>query len=270
MTTITSHEHTLDGVRGRISVHHWQNPQPSFVVLLAHGYGEHAGRYEHVAQALLSAGGTVYAPDHLGHGRSEGEPALIDDIEDVVADLRSVAGLAAGEHPGLPTVLIGHSMGGIIATRYAQQYGSELKALVLSGPAIGGNPALIGLVEMDPIPDVPIDPAILSNDPAVGEAYAADDLVYHGPFKRQTLLAMGGAIETIAGAGSLGDLPTLWLHGEQDQLVPLEHTGPAVENIKGSDLQAKTYPGAQHEIFNETNKDEVIADVIAFLGPKLA
>jgi alpha-beta hydrolase superfamily lysophospholipase len=266
MTTITSHEHSFDGTRGRISVHHWENPQPRFVVLLAHGYGEHAGRYEHVAQALVSAGGTVYAPDHIGHGRSDGEPALIHDIEDVVADLHAVAGLAEGEHPGLPTVLVGHSMGGIIATRYAQQHRDELAALVLSGPAIGGNPALIGLLELDPIPDVPIDPAILSNDPAVGEAYAADPLVYHGPFRRETLLAMGGAIEAIAAGPSLGDLPTLWIHGELDQLAPLEHATAAVDTIKGSALQSKVYPGAQHEIFNETNQDEVLADVVRFVG----
>lgn len=266
----TSREHTIDGVHGRLIVHHWAAGQARFVVLLAHGYGEHAGRYEHVCQALLAAGGTVYAPDHVGHGRSEGEPALITDIEDVVSDLRTVASLAAAANPGLPTVLIGHSMGGIIATRYAQLYGGDLSALVLSGPAIGGNPALIGLAQMNPIPDVPIDPAILSGDPSVGEAYAADELVYHGPFKRETLLAMGAAIETIAAAGSLGPLPTLWLHGEHDQLVPLEHTFPAVDLVKGNDLRSKIYPGAQHEIFNETNKDEVIADVISFLGTVLA
>lgn len=270
MTTITSHEHTFDGTRGKISVHHWENPQPTYVVLLAHGYGEHAGRYEHVAQALVTSGASVYAPDHLGHGRSEGEPALVHDIEDVVADLRTVAGIAAEKNPGLPTVLIGHSMGGIIATRYAQEYGGELSALVLSGPAIGGNPALIGLLELDPIPDVPIDPAILSNDPACGEAYAADELVYHGPFKRETLLAMGGAIEKIAAEGSVGDLPTLWIHGEQDQLAPLEHARPAVEIVKGSPFEEKIYPGAQHEVFNELNKDEVIADVLAFIGPRVA
>lgn len=266
MTTISSHEHTFAGTRGRISVHHWENPQPRFVVLLAHGYGEHAARYAHVAQALVSAGGTVYAPDHQGHGRSEGEPALITDIEEVVSDLHTVGELAAGEHPGLPTVLIGHSMGGIIAARYAQRYHDELTALVLSGPAIGGNPALIGLLEMDPIPDVPIDPAILSNDPAVGDAYAADPLVYHGPFRRETLLAMGGGIETIAAGPSLGGLPTLWIHGELDQLAPLEHATAAIDTIKGSALESKVYPGAQHEIFNETNKDEVLADVVAFVG----
>jgi alpha-beta hydrolase superfamily lysophospholipase len=161
-------------------------------------------------------------------------------------------------------------MGGIVATRYAQRWPEELGALVLSGPAIGGNPALIGLLEMDPIPDVPIDPAVLSRDPAVGEAYAADELVHHGPFARQTLMELGAAVERIAAGPSLGDLPTLWIHGSDDQLAPLDVTREAVERIRGSRLTQKVYPGARHEVFNETNKDEVLGDVGAFLREALA
>lgn len=265
MTPSTSAELTFDGTRGHISVHHWDAPEPRYVVLLAHGYGEHAGRYEHVAQALVADGATMYAPDHAGHGRSAGDRALVRDIEDLVTDLRTVAGMAAEAHPGLPTVLIGHSMGGIVATRYAQQFGDELAALVLSGPAIGGNPAFEGLMAMDPIPDVPIDPAILSRDPAVGEAYAADDLVYHGPFKRETLQGLFDAIHAIGEGEPLGALPTFWVHGSEDQLAPLDVTREAVEKVKGSALQQKVYEGAQHEIFNEINRDEVIADVLAFI-----
>lgn len=268
MTTTSSAALTFDGTRGRVSVHHWHAPSPRYVVLLAHGYGEHAGRYEHVAQALLADGGCVYAPDHLGHGRSEGERALVADIEDLVADLHTVAGLAAQTDPGVPTVLIGHSMGGIVATRYAQQHGAELAALVLSGPAIGGNPQLLGLLDLDPIPDVPIDPAILSRDPAVGDAYAADELVHHGPFRRETLLAFVAAIEAIA-AGPKLELPTLWLHGEEDQLAPLDATRGAIEAIRGARLQERVYPGAQHEIFNETNREQVIGDLLRFVNEVL-
>ncbi len=148
--------------------------------------------------ALVEHGAAVYAPDHHGHGRSEGEAAFIEDIEHAVSDLDQVADIAKAAYPGLPVVLLGHSMGGIIATRYAQQHRDSLTALALSGPAIGGNPGFEQLLGMDPIPEIPIDPTSLSRDPAVGEAYAADELVYHGPFKRETLLAMFGAIENIA------------------------------------------------------------------------
>src|SRR2546426_543265 len=78
------------------------------------------------------------------------------------------------EHPDRPVALIGHSMGGIVAARYAQLYGEELAALVLSGPPLGGNPAFEALLEMDPFPDIPIDPEVLSRNPEVGRAYAED------------------------------------------------------------------------------------------------
>ena len=89
-------------------------------------------------------------------------------------------------------------MGGLIAARYAQAHPDELAALVLSGPVIGRNPEIEALLEMDPMPEVPIDPAVLSRDPAVGEAYLADPLVYNGPFKAQTLRALFAAVEALA------------------------------------------------------------------------
>ena len=247
-------------------VHRWSAAEPRCIVLIAHGYGEHGGRYEHVAQRLVDdLGAVVYAPDHRGHGRTDGATGLVEDGEAITADLHDVADAARAEHPGLPVALIGHSMGGLIAARYAQRFGDELEALVLSSPVIGRNEAFEQLLAMDPIPDIPIDPAILSRDPAVGEAYAADELVYHGPFQRTTLEQMFAAVGRVAEDGNFGDLPTLWIHGSDDQLVPLEITRPAIEHIRGSNLQEHIYEGGRHELFNETNRDEVLDDVVAFL-----
>ena len=259
----------IAGTRGTIVVHAWEQPEPRYVALIAHGYGEHARRYEHVAAALVGDGAVVYAPDHHGHGLSDGERALVDDLDLGVDDLRLIALQAGADHPGLPVVLIGHSMGGLIATRYGQRFGDELTALVLSGPAVGANPDLLALAGMDPIPDVPIDPDVLSRDPAVGRAYAGDPLVYHGPFRRETLLGLGAAIEAVAAGPTLGALPTFWIHGQEDQLVPLEATRPAIEAIRGEVFEEKIYPGARHEVFNETNADDVLADVLAFIGRHL-
>ena len=213
----------------------------------------------------MAAGAAVYAPDHFGHGRSQGERALVSDVESLAADLESVADLARGEHPGLPLVLIGHSMGGLIAAHFAQTRGEQLSALVLSGPAIGRNPDIEALITMDPLPDVPIDPAVLSRDPEVSRAYAEDPLVYHGPFRRETLNAFGDALQSVAAGGRLGPYPVLWIHGEEDALVPLAGTRETIELIRGDRFEEKVYPGARHEVFNETNRDEVIGDVIAFI-----
>jgi alpha-beta hydrolase superfamily lysophospholipase len=251
-------------------VHRWTADEPRCIVLIAHGYGEHAGRYAHVAEHMVDAlDAAVYAPDHRGHGLTEGERALVEDGEALTADLHDVSDQARAEHPDLPVVLLGHSMGGLIAARYAQRFGDELAALVLSGPAIGRNPAFEQLLAMDPIPDVPIDPAILSRDPSVGEAYAADELVYHGPFLRPTLQSLFDAIARVADGPSLGDLPTLWIHGEDDQLIPLDVTRTAMEHLGGTNLQERIYPGARHEVLNETNRDEVLGDVTAFLREAL-
>jgi alpha-beta hydrolase superfamily lysophospholipase len=251
-------------------VHRWRAAEPRCILLLVHGYGEHAGRYGHVAEHLVrELGADVWAPDHRGHGLTDGERALVEDGETLSADLHDVADLARAEHPGLPVVMVGHSMGGLIAARYAQRWGEELTALVLSGPAVGGNPAFEELLAADPLPDVPIDPDILSRDPAVGEAYMADELVYHGPFRRETLQALFAAVGRVAADRGLGDLPTLWIHGEEDQLVPLDVTRAAMEHLRGPATRERIYAGARHEIFNEINRDEVLAHVTAFLREQL-
>jgi len=259
----------IDGTRGRLQLYRWGGDAPRYVAVLVHGYAEHAGRYEHVARALTDHGAVVYAADHLGHGRSEGERALVVDAEDLVADTAKVVGAARGRYSQVPLVVIGHSMGGIVATRYAQQHRDELAALVLSGPAIGGSPDLLRMLEQPEIPDAPLDPDTLSRDPAIGRAYANDPLVYRGPFKRQTLETLATAIERIAAAGDLGSLPTLWLHGDDDRLCPLPHAREAIERIRGDRLEARIYPGARHEVFNETNRDEVMRDLTAFLDRTL-
>jgi alpha-beta hydrolase superfamily lysophospholipase len=190
-------------------------------------------------------------------------------VDHLVADTDRVVARAVEDHPGLPLVLIGHSLGGIVATRFAQRHGEQLSALVLSAPAIGGNPDILGLVALPEIPDVPIDPSWLARDPEVGRRYAEDPLVWHGPFKRATLEALVAAVEQVGNGGSLGSVPTLWIHGEQDPLVPLAHARQALERVRGPQFEQRIYPEARHEILNEINKAEVLADVTAFLDRAL-
>jgi alpha-beta hydrolase superfamily lysophospholipase len=256
-------EWEFTGERERVTAREWPAETPSWLALLAHGYGEHIGRYEYVADTLLRHGAAVYGLDHIGHGRSAGERALVPDFEEVVTDLRTVEDQARTRHPGLPVVLIGHSMGGMIAARYAQRYGDGLAALVLSGPVLGRWGPIQALLDLDEIPDLPIDPATLARDLSVGAAYEADPLVWHGPFKRPTVEAFDRCLSAIATGGRLTP-PTLWVHGEADELVPLAETRAGIEEIRGADFTEIIYPGARHEVFNETNKDEVLAAVTDF------
>ena len=261
-----SREWTYPGVRGTLTARTWSGPDPAtHVVLVAHGYGEHVGRYERVADALVRNGAVVYAVDHLGHGRSAGERVLVEDFEDVVTDLHVLRETVGREQPGLPLVLLGHSMGGLIAARYAQRHGEGLAALVLSSPVVGTWDAVSQLLALEQIPDVPLDVTTLSRDPRVGEVYAADPLVWHGPFKRVTLQALQRALDDIAAGPGLGGLPLLWIHGEDDQLVPLADSRTGIEHLGGS-LVERIYPECRHELFNELNADEVIADVTGFIN----
>jgi alpha-beta hydrolase superfamily lysophospholipase len=268
---LESREWTLGGHGGRLVARTWwEGDDPSHIVLLAHGYGEHIGRYEHVAAALVSNGAVVYAVDHVGHGKSEGERVLVSDFELVVDDLHEVDRRAREEHPGLPVVLVGHSMGGLIGARYAQRYGDSLAAAVLSGPLIGTTHPSGQLLELPEIPDIPIDIDTLSRDPEVGKAYEEDPLIWHGPFKRPTLEAIQRGLAAVMAGPALGSLPLMWAHGEADALVPLAGSRSGIEHLRGDRFVERIYPEARHEIFNELNKDEVLSDVTAFINETLA
>ncbi|MFI8193542.1 lysophospholipase [Streptomyces sp. NPDC085946] len=266
-------EHVLTGTRGALAVREWPHGRPRYLALVAHGYGEHAGRYEELADTLVAHGAAVFAADHMGHGKSAGERALIEDFEEVVTDLRAVAELARSAYPDPPVVLTGHSMGGLVAARYAQRYGGDLAALVLSGPVIGAweTPArlLAAAGDHGDLPDVRVGPAALSRDPAVGAAYAADPLVWHGPMKRPTAEAFVRALRTVSEGGDTGRLPLLWLHGEDDRLVPVAASRPGVEALSGGDPVVRIYPGARHEVFNETGRELALADMKDFLDTVL-
>jgi alpha-beta hydrolase superfamily lysophospholipase len=248
----------------------WLNPEARFVTVIAHGYGEHARRYDHVVDRLRAEGAVVYAPDHVGHGRSGGTRVLIEDFDDYARDLAVVVDRALTENPGLPLVLIGHSMGGSIASRYLQRGGLDVvTAFVLSSPYIASNPDLQALALLNPIPDVPIDPEGLSRDPEVGAVYQADELIHHGPFLKESLLAIGeAASDILAGPGADG-VPALWVHGTADPISVYEHVERAARHMIGAGGRHIRYDGARHELFNETNRDEVIDDVVAFIRQSL-
>lgn len=265
MSNDASTDFTLTGHAGALVGRSWPLQRPRWVAVIAHGYGEHTGRYDWVAARLNGADAAVYAADHVGHGRSDGQRVLISDYEPVVEDLHLVVQHAAAEHPGLPIVLIGHSMGGLIAARYTQLHAEALAATVLSGPVLGSWATVDQLLALEEIPSTPIDPGTLSRDPAVGTAYAEDPLVWHGDFLRPTLEGMQEAMRTITEAGSVGEHPLLYLHGEDDRLVPLPASWEGLLELRGPRTFTKTYPGAQHEIFNEIDRDEVLADVIGFV-----
>jgi alpha-beta hydrolase superfamily lysophospholipase len=246
---------------GRVHARRWPADEAARLVVIVHGYGEHIGRYEQMAQALAARGSAVVGPDHVGHGRSSGERALVEDFEPVVDDLRAVVQATRDD---LPIVMVGHSMGGLIATRYAQRHREDLAGLVLSAPAVGLGPVVEGWLDAPELSPDPLDVAALSRDPAAREAYAADPLVWHGGWKRATLEAFVAADRAIAQGPGFGDLPLLYVHGGDDQLVPVELARPVIERVAGPDSELHVVEGARHEVFFELGKEQTIDSVASF------
>ncbi len=249
----------LDGSEGRVFYHRWApETTPDRVVLIVHGYAEHGGRYAHVAAAFVRRGAVVYADDHLGHGRSDGERALITDFEHVVDDLHTLAGIARVGHPGLPLFLVGHSMGGLLCARFAQRWPDEVAGIAFCGSVIGDWGWARDVLAQPALPHIPFDPEALSRNPGAGAAYAADPLVYHGQYKRGLLEAEVEALDRFAQDTDRLTMPVAYLHGTDDPFVPYERSLQAVRDMPTSDLTVHVYEGARHELLNETNRDEVI------------
>lgn len=255
-------ESFLRGSEGRIFYRRWDPERaPVRIVQIVHGYAEHGGRYGHVADVLTSHGSVVYADDHLGHGRSEGERALITNFEHVVDDLHTVAGVARRDHPGLPLILVGHSMGGLLAARFAQRWPGEVAGVAFCGAVIGDwQWARDVLTELE-LPYMPFEPTALSRDPTVGADYAADPLVYHGQYKRGLLEAEVVALDEFAQEIDALTMPVLFLHGSDDPFVPYERSLQAVREMPAEDVTIHVYEGARHEVLNESNREEVIGDL---------
>lgn len=257
-------ERTFSGSEGEIFYRVWAADDPRRVVVLVHGYAEHSNRYAHVADALVAEGAAVYAEDHIGHGHSAGERALITDFEHVIDDLRTLTDIAEAEHPGRPLVMLGHSMGGLLASRYVQRFPAALAGIVLCGAVIGDWRWAREVLEEPEMPDPPPDWSGMSRDPETVRRYSTDPLVYRQRYKRPLLEAEVVALDRFREQIDRVTVPVLFLHGDADPFVPYEVSLQAAKAFPTYDLTVRVYPGARHEVLNETNRDEVVAEVLAF------
>ena len=242
---------------------HWERSAPPGaprgVMLLAHGYAEHVGRYRDFITHLSARGLGVAAIDHRGHGRSGGPRGHCRDYGEFIADLRTLAGMAEEWWPGVPRLLFGHSMGGLLGFLYLLRHPDTVRAGALSGPAFKvaeTAPRLlqgVALLLVRVAPSVTfrssLDPGALSRDPAVGAAYVADPLVHRAAsagFVRAIRAAQAAAMEE---APRLR-VPLLILQGDADRIVlPAGATEIAARLTCPRELVL--LPGYYHELLNE-------------------
>lgn len=253
----------------------WPGPSSSErTVLIAHGGGEHSGRYQHVAERLNREGYGVYALDHRGHGRSQGKPGLLDRLANTVADLGTLIGIAREAQPQGELFLLGHSMGGAIALEYALDRPQTIEALVLSAPLAkleAASPMQLAAARLisavAPATGVAkVDSSKVSRDPAVVSAYDEDPLVLHGKLPARTITELAAAIERFPQRLPQLTLPLLVMVGADDALVPPDAARMVAELAGSADKRLISYDGLHHEIFNEPEQDRVLDDLVAWLG----
>jgi acylglycerol lipase len=247
---------------------------PKAVVLLFHGLGEHSGRYAHVALALVDRGYAVHALDHRGHGRSEGKRVFVKEYGEFQRDLLRFRRLVEQQHPGVPLVVLGHSMGGNLALGHVLDHHDGVHGLALSGAALAVtddvSPALktIAGVLAKVAPGLRpqgLDANAVSRDPAVVGAYLADPLVYSGRVSAGLAGALFGAIDRFPARFAELRLPLLIMHGTGDRLVPVAGSRALEAGAVNADVTTHYYDGLFHEILNEPEQQQVIADLLAWL-----
>lgn len=256
----------------------WIPENPSAVFILCHGHAEHSGRYTYLVNTIVGHGLAVYTLDHRGHGRSSGTRALSLRFDDFVDDLDLVVDGARADFPELPVMLFGHSMGGLIAVRYALAHPGKISLLVTSGPALiidENTPppfvsALGKLARWVPTAPVPRDNAdLLNTDPRVKLQFNRDHRTYHGSTRIRTAWEMLVAGEDARARLAQLTMPLLAMHGEIDTLTKPRGSELLHASASSADKTIKLWPGMKHEIFNEPGRAEVMRVLLDWLDHRL-
>ena len=256
--------------------------EPVGVLQIAHGMGEHALRYARPAEFFARAGFDVYANDHRGHGKTAGKAALGDfgkaGWDGLVADMVTLTEKARADAPGLPLVLLGHSMGSFAAQQYVLDHGALIDGLVLSGSAAADHLGLSPDREVDlSAINAPFEPARtpfdwLSRDAAEVDKYIADPFCGFGVDResaRSMALSLARTVDPAELAKIRKDLPIYIFAGDADPVNGnLERLKPVAERYRAAgirDVTERYYTAGRHEMFNETNREEVQNDLLAWL-----
>jgi alpha-beta hydrolase superfamily lysophospholipase len=265
---------------------------PRAVVLMVHGLGEHANRYDHVAQHLLDWGFAVRAYDQRGHGESGGERGglssenlLLEDLAEVVDDTRQRSlrlpradGAALADTP-LPLILLGHSLGGLVAGRFVSLGLRPVDGLVMSSPALDPGLNAIQKLLLATLPAIApnlrvnngLKPEFISHDPQVVSKYLADPLVHAKISARLAKFIATAGPATVAAASTWGT-PTLLMYAGADRLVnpagSRAFAEAAASNGGAQVVTTRCFDELYHEIFNELDAAPVFASLKAWLDAR--
>lgn len=248
---------------------------PRAVVVIVHGLKDYGHRYAALASELVGKGFAVYAFDQRGHGHSAGARAYVEHFDEYEKDLSRFIDRVAAREPGRPIFLVGHSMGGAIATLYTLDHGDRLAGLVLSAPALARNPdvsgAAIGFTKFlsaiaPSLRVLSLDDDRFSRDPAVAVAMRSDPLVDDASIPARTAAGLIDAFATIHARASSLKLPLLVMEGTVDRITPVAGSRALVDAASSSDKNLVLFEGAFHDLAHETNAAEVRARITGWLS----
>ena len=245
---------------------------PRAAVTLVHGFGEHCGRYRHVAAALTGAGYAVVTGDHRGHGKSGGLRGHTPSYEALLDDVDGLARAAAERFAGLPQFVYGHSMGGNVTLNYLLRRRPALDGAVVTSPwlRLAFEPPKLQVLlgrAMDRIypaliQDTGLDTEGLSRDPAVGAAYIADPLVHSKISARMYAALYAAGLWALEHAAELR-LPLLLMHGGADPITSAAASQEFAARAPGCTF--KRWDGLRHEMHNEPEQADVLAEIVGWL-----
>ena len=240
------------------------------VLLIVHGLGEHCGRYMNVVNYFVPLGYAIYGLDHIGHGKSDGGREVVDRFEDFTYTLTIYLNMVKGWQPGKPIILLGHSLGGLIAVYYLLDHQAAFRGAVISAPLIkvanNISPLTITMGKILSVITpkagiVALDVTGISRDPEVVKTYVNDPLVFHD--KTPARLAAEGlkAMQRVAAEVRKITLPFITLQGSADRLVDTGGAQMLYDKASSKDKTIKIYEGFYHEVFNEPERAIVLKDV---------
>lgn len=252
--------------------------EPRAVILLAHGLAEHSSRYGNLVNHFVPEGYAVYALDHMGHGRSGGKRVYINRFQDFTIPLKQLFDMTRKEHPETPVFLVGHSMGGLIATAFLLDQTQDLAGAVLSGPAvkipdnISKATLFIGRIISVILPALGIsklEAEGISRDPEVVRAYYDDPLVFTGKITARLAAEIVNTCEMVLDRAPEITLPLMIAQGSEDSLVNPEGARLLRDGVGSADKSLNMYDGFFHEIFNEPEHKKVLTDVQSWIEERL-
>ena len=271
-------EDRFDGVKGlSIFFRSWRPyGKPRAVVVICHGVNSHSGEYLWTGEQLQAAGFAVYALDLRGRGKSDGERFYVDDVADYVSDVSMLIEIAKTREPGVPVYLLGHSAGGVVSCTYALENQDKIAGLICESFAFQVYAPDFALAVLKGISHLAPHAHVLklhnedfTREPKALKSKNEDPLIANEVQPTKTVATLVRADERLKKEFPLITLPVLIMHGTADKATKPSGSQEFYDNAGSKDKTLKLYEGHYHDLLNDIGKEQVMADILAWIDKRL-